>query len=74
VVFLFIFGFVVPGINNWGHGGGILAGLILGFLFGYQENKRENILHKSLAGVCAVVTVLVLAWAVISAAYYRIAI
>jgi rhomboid protease GluP len=73
VAFLFIFGFVVPGINNWGHGGGILAGVILGFLFGYQEKKRENLLHKSLAGVCAVVTVLVLAWAVITAAYYRIA-
>jgi rhomboid protease GluP len=65
---------VVPGINNWGHGGGILAGLILGFLFGYQEKKKENLLHKSLAGACAVVTVMVLAWAVISALYYRIAV
>jgi rhomboid protease GluP len=72
VVFLFIFGFVVPGINNWGHGGGILAGLILGFLFGYQEKKKENLLHKSLSGVCAVATVLVLAWAVISAVLYRL--
>jgi len=72
VVFLFIFGFVVPGINNWGHGGGILAGIILGFLFGYHEKKRENFLHKILAGLCAVVTVLVLAWAVISAGLYRL--
>ena len=24
IVFLFIFGLIVPGINNWGHGGGIV--------------------------------------------------
>ncbi len=72
VVFLFIFGFLVPGINNWGHGGGILAGIILGFVFGYQEKKKENLVHKSLAGVCAAVTVLILAWAVITSVLYRL--
>jgi rhomboid protease GluP len=64
VVFLFIFGFVVPGINNWGHGGGILAGIGLGFLLGYREKRRENLLHKMLAGACALATILALAWAV----------
>ena len=29
VLMLFIFGFMVPGINNWGHGGGIVGGIIL---------------------------------------------
>ncbi len=72
VVFLFIFGFLVPGINNWGHGGGILAGIILGFVFGYQEKKKENLVHKSLAGVCAAVTVLILAWAVITSVLHRL--
>ena len=64
VVFLFVFGFVVPGINNWGHGGGLLAGICLGFLLGYREKRRENKLHKLLAGSCALATVVVLAWAV----------
>ena len=51
VIFLFVFGLIVPGINNWGHGGGILAGIVFGYLLGYQEKKRENIIHKILAGV-----------------------
>lgn len=72
VVFLFIFGFVVPGINNWGHGGGILAGICLGFLLGYQERKKENLFHKMLAGGCIILTLLALAWAILSGIYYRL--
>lgn len=69
---IFIFGFLVPGINNWGHGGGMLAGTILGLLLGYQERKRENLLHKLLAGLCIIVTVVVLGWAVASGVYLRL--
>jgi rhomboid protease GluP len=71
VVFLFIFGFVVPGINNWGHGGGIIAGIGLGFLLGYREKRRESIFHKLLAGTCVLVTLLVLVWAVSTALFYK---
>jgi rhomboid protease GluP len=72
VVFLAAFGVIVPGINNWGHGGGILAGIVSGFLLGYQEKKKENIIHKILAAVCAMVTVAVLMWAVGSSLYYSL--
>jgi len=72
VVGIFLFGFLVPGINNWGHGGGMLGGVILGLLLGYQERRRENFYHKLLAGVCMVVTVVVLAWAIASGVYLRI--
>jgi rhomboid protease GluP len=74
VIFLFVFGLIVPGINNWGHGGGILAGLIFGYLLGYQEKKRENIIHKMLAGVCAAATLAVLTWAVGTSVYYSLTI
>lgn len=70
VIFLFIFGLIVPGINNWGHGGGILAGIVAGYLLGYQEKKRESIFHKILAAACAVVTLTVLVWAVGTSVYY----
>jgi rhomboid protease GluP len=73
VVGIFLFGFLVPGINNWGHGGGMVAGAILGLLLGYQERKRENLLHKLLAGLCVIVTVAVLVWAGVSAVYLRLA-
>ena len=72
VVVIFIFGFLARGmIDNWGHGGGMAGGIILGYLLGYQERTKENLLHKSLAGVCVVLTVAVLAWAVSSSFYYR---
>ena len=70
VVLLFIFGLIVPGINNWGHGGGILAGILLGYLLGYQERKKENIFHKTLAGVCLIGTLLILGWAIFKTIYY----
>jgi rhomboid protease GluP len=69
-VLIFVFGFVVRGINNWGHAGGMLAGIILGFLLGYQEKKKENLFHKMLAGVCAGATIATLVWAVSTAVYY----
>jgi rhomboid protease GluP len=71
VLGLFLFGFLVPGINNWGHGGGIVGGIILGYLLGYHERTRENLFHRSLATVCVVLTVAVLAWATLSSVYYR---
>lgn len=71
VIILFIFGLLVPVINNWGHGGGIAAGIGLGFLLGYQERRKEKILHKLLAGVCAILTILILGWAILTGIYMR---
>jgi rhomboid protease GluP len=70
---LFLFGFIVPGINNWAHGGGICAGAALGFLLGFQERRMENNFHKILAGGCVALTVIALGWGVVSAGYYRMA-
>jgi rhomboid protease GluP len=67
VISLFLFGFIVPGINNWAHGGGILGGIITGYLLGYAEKTREKGYHKTLALLCAGVTVLVLLWALFNA-------
>ena len=72
VLALFLFGFLVPGINNWGHGGGIVAGALLGFLLGYQERVKERFFHKTIAGICVILTVAVLGWAVVSGIYYRL--
>jgi rhomboid protease GluP len=69
---IFIFGLLFPGINNWAHGGGMVAGVALGFLLGYQERKRENLSHKLLAGLCIIVTVIVLGYAIASGVYLRI--
>ncbi len=63
---LFLFGFMVPGINNWGHGGGIVGGMFLGFLLGYGERRQEKRIHRILAYACLVATAMVLTWVVFS--------
>ncbi len=72
VMGLFFFGLLIPGINNWGHGGGLLAGIAIGFLAGYREKRPENFGHRILAITLVIVTVLVIAWAVVSGVYLRL--
>jgi rhomboid protease GluP len=72
VIGLFIFGLLIPGINNWGHAGGLIGGALLGMAMGYHEKKMETITHKMMAQVCAVVTISILAWAIFTGLFYRI--
>ena len=62
-IMIVVFGFMVPGINNWGHGGGMLAGAALAYLLGYSERKQETRGHRLLGLACGLVTVLILVWA-----------
>ena len=71
VIGLFIFGLIFPGINNWGHGGGIIGGIIVGALTGYNERRRENHFDQALALLCALATVGVLGWAVLGVVINR---
>ena len=71
VVSLFVFGLIFPGINNWGHGGGIIGGIIVAALLGYNERRRENNFDRSMALLCGLVTLVVLGWAVMGAYLYR---
>jgi rhomboid protease GluP len=57
-----LFGFLVPGINNWGHGGGMLTGALLAFLLGYKDKKKETFGHRVAAMGCIIGTGLILAW------------
>ena len=70
VVSLFIFGLIFPGINNWGHGGGILGGIVVAALMGYNERRRENYFDQALALLCGLATLCVLGWAVIGVYLY----
>ncbi len=66
VVGIALFGLIIPGINNWAHGGGLLTGLLLGALLGYHERIRENSFHRLLGGLCLAATAAVLLWAVVT--------
>ena len=63
---IFVIGLLIPGINNWGHGGGMAAGALLGFLVGYRERSDEQPWHTMLAAVCMTATGLVLGWMLLS--------
>ena len=61
-----IFGLLVPGIDNWGHGGGMVSGAVCGALLGYRERSDQNALHHLAAGILVLVTAAILLWAVFS--------
>jgi rhomboid protease GluP len=63
LISLMLFGLVMPGINNWGHGGGVVGGVALAWLLGYGERRRETLWHRMLALLCVLITVLILAMA-----------
>ncbi|MBT1073340.1 rhomboid family intramembrane serine protease [Pelotalea chapellei] len=71
IISLLIFGLIMPGINNWGHGGGVISGIILGKLLGYGEHSLASKLHVLLATICAIGTIGVLLWAGYSALIYE---
>ncbi|MFZ7128209.1 MAG: rhomboid family intramembrane serine protease [Desulfobacterales bacterium] len=66
---LFLFG-LLPGINNWAHGGGMAAGALIGFLMGYSDRKRTTPLQKRLAGLAAAVTIVLLAGSTLFGLFY----
>ena len=36
-------GLVMPGVDNWGHLGGLVAGLLAAVVLGYEEKKRQTL-------------------------------
>jgi rhomboid protease GluP len=66
IIGLIVFGIIISGINNWAHGGGLLSGILLAFVLGYNEKKQETAGHKLLAYTCILITAGTLIW---SAAY-----
>ena len=64
VIGLVIFGLIFSGIDNWAHGGGLLSGILLAFIMGYNDNKQESAWCKILAYACILLTAAVLIWSV----------
>jgi rhomboid protease GluP len=41
-IILGIFGFVMPSVNNWAHGGGFAGGWVAAHLMGFSDERRES--------------------------------
>jgi rhomboid protease GluP len=72
VVGLVLFGLFFPGINNWAHGGGLFAGILIAFLAGYRERGAEQPFHRLMGFLSIFLTVATLLWALIQTAYILI--
>ncbi|MBN1363567.1 MAG: rhomboid family intramembrane serine protease [Syntrophaceae bacterium] len=64
IIGLVIFGLIFSGIDNWAHGGGLLSGISLAFIMGYNDNRQESAWSKILAYACILITVAILVWSV----------
>lgn len=64
IISLVLFGFFIPNINNWGHGGGLMAGLALALILGYNDQRQENTADRILAILLGTVTLFFLIRAV----------
>ncbi len=55
-IVLFIYGFLVPQVDNLAHLGGFIAGYLSASLLGYRELKPENLTDKVLATGLIIIT------------------
>ncbi len=70
IVGLVLIGLFLPSINNWGHGGGLLGGLVLAALLGYQEKRQTGRVIKQLAALVVFASLAILGWAAFQSSFY----
>jgi rhomboid protease GluP len=51
---LFVFGLLMPGVDNWAHGGGFIGGYLASFMLDPRRPERGN--HLLIAFLCLVAT------------------
>ena len=55
---LFVFGFLMAGVNNFAHAGGFIGGYLAAMLLGYGDLQREQPAHHLAATACILLTAL----------------
>jgi len=55
-VLLFVMGFIMPGVDNWAHGGGFIGGYAAAYVFS-RSSEREGLGAYLLGGLCLLATV-----------------
>ena len=55
-VLLFVMGFIMPGVDNWAHGGGFVGGYAAAYVFS-RSSEREGLGAYLAGGLCLLATV-----------------
>ena len=55
-VLLFIMGFIMPGVDNWAHGGGFVGGYAAAYIFS-RSSEREGLGAYLIGGLCLLATI-----------------
>lgn len=66
LVSLALIGFLLPNIDNWGHAGGFIGGIIFGWLFSYTDKRMENAFHYISALILALLVILLLGRSIVT--------
>jgi rhomboid protease GluP len=56
-VISFVLGLVMPGVDNWGHLGGFIGGLLAGIVLSYEEKKRQTLRMHIIAALTLVLVI-----------------
>jgi rhomboid protease GluP len=64
---LFVFGFIMPGVDNFAHAGGFVGGLLAGLVLSLAERRQETGADHLLAAAAALLTVAAFVLALTSA-------
>ncbi len=67
-LYTLIFGLIMPGVNNVAHGGGFVAGLLLGALYAAAEDGRAAPMVWIATAIAALAVSLAAAWAMLDSA------
>ncbi len=70
IIGLVLIGLFLPSINNWGHGGGLLGGLALAALLGYQERRPAGLAIRNLALAVVLISTAIMFWDLFQAVQY----
>jgi rhomboid protease GluP len=67
VIMMLVYGFMLPGIDNWAHGGGVAGGYFAARLL--DPLKPERVDHIMIAVVCLAISILSVVASFITAHY-----
>ena len=62
----FLFGLIMPGVDNWAHAGGFLGGYLVSAFLNPMTRERGD--HMIVAFVCLLATLLSIVWSIVTGA------